>query len=150
MIRLCKVLVFVVVLLMVVVGCKKYDYGPTFSLRSKKARVVGNWVTDKWMLDKYSNSAVLDSNRRVEFTKEGVYRFHKTNPTTSVETTLEGTWAFKQEKEQLLLGLPTGINGGMSYVLWDIICLKNKALWLEMVEYGYPHSTIYEWHLKAE
>lgn len=150
MIRFFKVLILVFVLLMVVVGCKKYDYGPTFSLRSKKARVVGNWVTEKWMMDKFSYSKVLDSNRRVEFTKDGGYSFHQTNPSTSVETTLAGTWDFKQEKEQLLLGLPTGINGAMNYVVWDIICLKHKALWLERVDYGYPHSTLYEWHLKVE
>jgi hypothetical protein len=144
-----NILLFLIIIF-IITGCKKYDDGPTISFRSKKARVVGKWVTEKWIVDKYELTYILDYDRTAEFTKDGIYRFHESDPLTLEETNLEGTWDFRSEKEQLILGLPTGRDNSMNYVLWDIIRLKNKELWLEMVDYSYPNSDIYEWRLKAE
>ncbi len=143
-------LIFVFILLITLSGCQKYDYGPAISFRSKKNRVVGKWITEKWLINKYTDTSVTDTNRRAEFTDDGTYYYHDNNAVTNIKTDLKGTWAFRQDKEQLLLGLPTGNNGDMIYQLWDIIKLKNKELWLEMVNYGYPNSLIYEWRLKPE
>lgn len=143
---------FFLLLLMIILtasGCKKYDEGPALSLRSKKARVVGKWVTEFWLVNKYEQVFMIDTNRTAEFTKEGVYLYHEYNPFTHNTKDLQGTWDFRNDKEQLLLALPEG-DSAMSYQLWDILRLKNKELRLEMVEYGFPNSVLYEWRLKAE
>ena len=145
-----KLILLFFVIVFAFAGCKKYDNGPTISLRSKKARVVGKWVTEMWLVNKYEQTMILDFDRTAEFTDDGIYRFHEISPFTHKETNLEGTWAFRQEKRQLLLGLPSGIDSTMSYALWDIIMLKNKNLWLEMVDYNYPNSDMYQWRLKPE
>ena len=131
------------------VGCKKYDNGPVISLRSKKARVVGKWVTEMWLRNKYEQIWMLDTARKAEFTKDGIYRYHEYNPFTHKAIDLEGTWDFRLDKEQLFLTIPINTDS-TNYQLWDIIRLKNKALWLEMVEYSFPNSVIYEWRLKPE
>jgi hypothetical protein len=33
------------------VACKKYEEGPTLSLRSKTARVAGNWTLESYTVD---------------------------------------------------------------------------------------------------
>jgi hypothetical protein len=144
-----KNLLLILLLIFAFTACKKYDEGPAFSLRSKKARVVGKWVTEMWLVNKYEQVMMLDTNRTAEFTKDGIYRYHEYNPFTHKATNLEGNWAFRSEKEQLLLTLP-GNADTSSYQIWDILRLKNKELRLEMVDYGYPNSVLYEWRLKAE
>jgi hypothetical protein len=145
-----KLLLLFFILIFISQGCKKYDDGPTISLRSKKARVVGKWVTDKWIIDKTDFTSFLNIDRRVEFTDDGIYHYQEYSASDQLVTDLQGSWAFRQEKEQLLLGLPSGSDSTMVYELWDIMRLKNKKLWLEYVDYGFPNSTIYEWKLKAE
>jgi hypothetical protein len=144
-----RVFLLFIIIIFMVTACKKYDEGPTFSLRSKKARVVGKWITEMWMVNKYEQVSMLDTNRTAEFTEDGIYRYHEYNPYTHLAKNLEGNWAFRSEKEQLLLSLP-GNADTSSYQIWDILRLKNKELRLEMVDYGFPNSVLYEWRLKAE
>lgn len=144
-----RILLFFIVIIFCFAGCKKYDDGPTLSFRSKKARVVGKWVTEFWLVNKYEQILMLDSNRTAEFTDDGIYRYHQYNPFNHLVTDLEGTWEFRKNKEQLLLSLP-GIADTSSYQIWDILRLKNKEIRLEMIDYGYPNSTLYEWRLKAK
>lgn len=140
---LCFVIIFIFS------GCKKYDDGPTISLRSKKNRLAGKWVTHMWLYNKYEQIYMLDTMRTAEFTKDGKYYYHEYNQFTHKATNLEGTWEFRQEKEQLFLTLPGSTDTNM-YQLWDILRLKNDEIWLEMVLYSYPNSDIYEWRLKPE
>jgi hypothetical protein len=144
-----KNLLLILLLVFVFMACKKYDEGPAFSLRSKKARVAGKWLTEMWLVNKYEQVTMLDTNRTAEFTNDGIYRYHEYNPFTHIAKNLEGNWAFRSEKEQLLLTLP-GNSDTSSYQVWDILRLKNKELRLELVDYGYPNSVLYEWRLKAE
>jgi hypothetical protein len=148
--RTIKLLSLLGIMLIATAACNKYDNGPSVSFRSKKARVVGKWNTERWMIDKYYLSTDQDTDRRAEFTDIGVYYYHERNPITHAVIDLKGTWDFRQNKEQLILGLPDGTNSAMNYQLWDIKRLKNKELWLEMVDYGFPNSVLYEWRLKPE
>ena len=131
-------------------GCRKYNDGPTLSFLSKKARVVGKWHTGLWLVDKQEETLMIDTNRRAEFSKDWKYHYHEYNPMSKEVKDMVGTWAFRDEKGQLLLGLPTGNNNSMNYELWDILMLKNKELWLELIVYGFPNSTIYEWRLRLD
>jgi len=148
--RTTKNILILFVILIIASSCQKYDDGPAISFRSKKARVAGKWNTDKWMINKIYLSTDQDTDRRAEFTVDGIYYYHERNPITHEVIDLKGTWDFQHNKEQLILGLPTNVDSQMTYQIWDIIRLKNKELWLEMVVYGFPNSTIYEWRLKPE
>jgi hypothetical protein len=144
-----RIYLLTIIIILSLVSCKKYDDGPSLSLRSKKARVVGKWVTEYWLVNKYEQIYMLDTSRKAEFTDDGKYIYHEYNPFTHHVTNAEGTWEFRKEKEQLLLSLPNQADSS-AYQLWDIKRLKNKQLWLEMVDYSFPNSTIYEWRLKPE
>jgi hypothetical protein len=139
--------IITICLLLLVSGCRKYDEGPYFSLRSKKARVVGKWNTEMWLVNKYEQIYMLDTNRTAEFTDDGKYYYHEYNPFTHIAINAVGDWSFRKDKEQLLLSLP-GLADSVSYQLWDIKKLKNKELWLEFVDYGFPNSTLYQWRMK--
>jgi len=143
-------LLFSVLILIQATSCKKYDDGPLFSLRSKKNRVEGKWHTGMFLLNKYEQIMMIDTSRRAVFTKDWKYYYHEYNSFTKKVKDLEGTWAFRDDKEQLLLGLPTGIDSAMSYELWDIKLLKDKEMWLEKIVYDFPNSTLYEWRLRAD
>ena len=143
-------LFFLAMILMFTTSCKKYDEGPTISLRFKKDRVVGKWHTGMWLVNKYEQIMMIDTSRRAEFTKDWKYTYHEYNSYTKEVKDFGGTWAFRDKKEQILIGLPTGIASAMSYELWDIKRLKDKEMWLEKIVYGFPNSTLYEWRLRAD
>jgi hypothetical protein len=148
--RSIKLLLLLTFLILVTMACKKYEDGPAISLRSRKARVVGKWITDKWKIDKLTYTSLSDTNKRIEFADDGSCIFHENNPITHIITDLQGTWTFRQKQEQLLLEFSSAMDTTLSVQLWDILRLKNKELWLERVDYGFPNSVIYEWRLKPE
>ncbi|MEI6851676.1 MAG: hypothetical protein WCL06_02495 [Bacteroidota bacterium] len=148
--RLTKLLLLLTFLILATFACKKYEDGPAISLRSRKARVVGRWITDKWMIDKLTYTSLSDTNKRIEFADDGSCIFHESNPITHVITDLQGNWSFRENKEQLLLEFSSATDITLNVQLWDILRLKNNEIWLERVDYGFPHSVIYEWRLKAE
>jgi hypothetical protein len=112
-------------------GCGKYEDGPNFSLRSKKARVVGDWNVKSIGSQVFSvqNQGGIDYGytMNLEFDKNG-------SVTTSMEYTYgsynysysyAGDWDFSSNKEHLLLT----IDGDTDTM--EIKRLTNKEMWLD-------------------
>jgi hypothetical protein len=112
-------------------GCGKYEDGPNFSLRSKKARVVGDWNVKSIGSQVFSvqNQGGIDYGYTInlEFDKNG-------SVTTSMEYTYgsynysysyAGDWDFSSNKEHLLLT----IDGDTDTM--EIKRLTNKEMWLD-------------------
>jgi hypothetical protein len=106
-------------------SCGKYEDGPNFSLRSKKARVVGDWNL------KTIGSTVLDDNYgttvNMEFDKNGSFTqtINYSYGTYNYSYSYAGDWDFSSNKEHLLITAD-----GNTDTL-EIKRLTNKEMWLD-------------------
>ena len=112
-------------------SCGKYEDGPNFSLRSKKARVVGDWNV------KSIGSQVLGVQDiggvqygytiNMEFDKNGsvIQTYNYTYGSYSASYSYAGDWDFSSNKEYLILTMD-----GYSDTL-EIKRLTNKEMWLD-------------------
>lgn len=115
-------------------SCSKYEDGPRFSLRTKKARITGEWEVVKignqnFPQDGYSLEMV--------FEKDGDFEYNYLYEGYSYG--YDGDWHFTHGKEELVISL--GNNGGVQ--IFEILRLKNDELWLED-----PQKN--EWRLEAK
>jgi hypothetical protein len=106
-------------------SCGKYEDGPNFSLRSKKARVVGDWNV------KTIGSTVLDDNYgttvNMEFDKNGSFTqtINYSYGTYNYSYSYAGDWDFSSNKEHLLITAD-----GNTDTL-EIKRLTNNEMWLD-------------------
>tara|TARA_B100001287_G_scaffold120175_1_gene101240 strand:- start:1866 stop:2276 length:411 start_codon:yes stop_codon:yes gene_type:complete len=101
-------------------GCGKYDDGPGFSLRTKKARLVGEWEAVQM------GNEVLPQNGygiEWEFEKDGDFKFTYNYGTYSYS--YSGDWEFSSDKEDIEIEFDGTIQD------FEIKRLTNKELWLE-------------------
>jgi hypothetical protein len=106
-------------------SCKKYEEGPAFSLRSKKARVVGKWKVEKAFNNGNDiTSTVNVINPRYEFKKNGDLIVTITFFGVSDSETWK--WEFNDDKERIISIEPNGNKEEL-----QILRLKNKELWVK-------------------
>lgn len=113
-------------------SCGKYEDGPNFSLRSKKARLTGEWEVVK-MADEYidQNSYGVD----FEFDKDGdfKYSYSYTYGGATNSYSYSGVWEWKDNKEEVRLKI--NIPGSTPYDLdFKILRLTNDELNLEDID----------------
>ena len=122
-----KVLSLAMLALVFVMGSAcKYEEGPALSLRTKKARISGEWKIDK-AFDENGEEVELD-----EFSKASTQEFTKDNDYTvriEGDEFLEGTWEFSDDKEKVIIKFE--FFGETQTNEIRILRLKNNELWLE-------------------
>lgn len=136
-------LLFASFALLFLTSCGKYEDGPDFTLRSKKARIAGSWTLDKFIEDGVDlTSQVTASGYSIsfDFTKDGSYSEAEYVSGQPVGTN-SGTWKLSLNKENLVV---TYLGGTVT--AYTILRLTNSELWLQET-YG---GNITEIHLKAE
>ncbi|PCJ84228.1 MAG: hypothetical protein COA57_09490 [Flavobacteriales bacterium] len=102
-------------------GCKKYDEGPSLSLRTKKARVANEWKVDFAYDYKDGENTTSDYfGETWEFSKDGEW-IERDNGTIDKS----GTWEFVSDKESIKITKPFDVD------YYDILKLKNKEMWLK-------------------
>lgn len=117
------------------VSCGKYEDGPNFSLRTKKARLVGEWEIVRIGNSTYpSDGYTLE----MEFKKDGDLKFSYSY--MSYSYSYNGNWEFSGDKEDLLLTFDSEI------MRFEILRLTNKELWMESNDNGY----VEEWRLEKK
>ncbi|PHR45439.1 MAG: hypothetical protein COA32_13420 [Fluviicola sp.] len=107
-------------------SCSKYEEGPAFSLRTKKARLAGEWKADKY-IDSNGNEENANDDGTIEFTKDNTFIVKSGNFSTT------GTWEFTKDKEYVETEF-TYTSGGVTVTETNeskILRLKNDELWLE-------------------
>jgi len=125
-------------------GCKKYEEGPAFSLRSKKDRVVGKWKVKKYLENGTDQTSSLTSlNFRIEFKKDGKAIQSFSSPTFGTFSE-EFKWEFDDDKEKLIFIFNSG--GNEYKIEYKILRLKHKELWLKQSN----GTNVQELHLVAE
>lgn len=105
-------------------SCSKYEEGPALSLRTKKARITGEWEVEKYVSSDGTESEPSENDdATVELEKDGTYKVN------SSFGTVEGTWEFSDDKESIKT---TFSQGGFSQTFTEkIIRLTNKEFWIE-------------------
>lgn len=102
----------------ILVSCKKYEEGPSISLRSKTARVSNQWKVQyaKDLQDGVETTA--DHAGDIwEFTKNGDFLKNGTK---------RGTWEFSDSKEQIVI---TNSLGEIDF--YTILKLKENEMWIQ-------------------
>lgn len=104
-------------------SCSKYEEGPAFSLRTKKARLAGEWKADKYVSEEGETSNANNDEGTVEFDKDGtlIYKYEGIS--------ISGEWEFTKDKEYLEITIE--FFGQQDTEEMKIIKLKNDELWLE-------------------
>jgi len=116
--------------------CGKYEYGPQFSLRSKKSRVAASWDINSigsqilsnngdsinWKLERSSNLTISEK------------LFNNGNPQTN---SYSGSWEFASLKKQLAII----IDGNTT--LYEIKRLTENEMWLDD-DVSYLDGNIYK------
>lgn len=115
-------------------SCGKYEEGPGFSLRTKKGRVVGEWVIEKTIFNGVETSTGFDGYT-IEFKRDNTYT------ESYMGMTDNGKWDFDSKKENLEYTDDAGNKSAEK-----ILRLTNKEMWLVDEEGGGK----YEIHYKAK
>lgn len=85
----------VLMLLLLVAACGKYEEGPGFSLRSKKARVSNIWGVQSILINGADSSAAY-SDYQIVFTKTGGFNVSVNDNEVAI-----GSWDFANNNESL-------------------------------------------------
>jgi len=101
-------------------SCGKYEEGPGFSLRTKKARLAGDWDMVEY-IDADGTSTKDNDDDFITFEKDGTYKY------TDGSTSMNGTWEFTDDKEKIRVTYTSG-NLSISNDA-TIVRLTNKELW---------------------
>ena len=124
------------------VSCGKYEDGPGFSLRSKKARVCGSWTYDKILIDDVdvtANIVAAGEDYTWVFNKDGMYEGMWSFPGGWQSS--NGNWFFENKQEDIVF---PDFNGDPD--IYKILRLTNTEFWFSKTEYG----STKEYHLKAK
>jgi hypothetical protein len=109
-------MVLMVVLLAGMSGCGKYEDGPSFSLASKKARLVGDYKVMK-----YNGTEVSDYY--MTFNNDQTYNIKMV--ILSVDIEYDGTWAFQDGKEVVAVTVQNSTD------LFTITRLTDDEFWFK-------------------
>lgn len=120
--KIIKILLTGFLLSAMITGCKKYDDGPAFSLKTKKARLARTWRIDKY-IDNTGGSVQGNAAYTMTFERDGAVTV--SNPPFNYT----GTWDFTSDKSGIVFSY-----GAFGYVTSEtstILRLTSKDLWLE-------------------
>jgi len=112
-------LIYIYLIFIVLLSCKKYEDGPLVSFRSKQARIVGRWELDKVIVNGvekrddlfFFRMDISDGGEVVLYGKGGI---------------IKGVWQFDNNKESIKFKFETD----NSWTKETILRLKEKELWL--------------------
>ena len=107
------------ILMLLINSCSKYEDGPSFSLRTKKARLTGEWS----VASINNENPLVDIGGTFEFEKDGGVKLSMSYEGTSYK--LPGSWDWGDAKESIEVSVL-----GQS-IEFEIKRLTNKELWLE-------------------
>jgi hypothetical protein len=128
--RLSVVLVVLFAMAMMQTSCGKYEEGPAFTLKTKTARLTGEWA----LMEMTENGVSVDMEGTVlkwEFAKDGTFKYSVTF--MSMNFSFDGEWQFDDNKEHI--EMRTMEDGEWSeWEKMEILKLTNDELWLTMTE----------------
>ncbi|MEO1435476.1 MAG: hypothetical protein AAFV80_08060 [Bacteroidota bacterium] len=134
-------------------ACKKYEDGPWFTLRGKKARVVNSWDYQLVLrngldvTDGLPDPASIDySASKIGFNDENRFTtvIQYSDSTAIPNTRFDGTWAFDENEENIILIYDQPAPMELDSQVWRITKLRENELWAEE-DFG---NNLYEYRLQ--
>ena len=112
---------------LVFTGCSQFEDGPDLSLRSKTARLAGNWTSAE-VTPAVEDPNISTPGFEVSFTKDGNYTLVILieDPFTGdiIEDTIQGEWSWDDNSDLIL----TTLNGSFD---WNVLRLSGDELWAD-------------------
>ena len=137
-----KNLTILTLIILISYGCTKYDDGPAFSLRTKKARLTGEWELEEIVVNGVSQALDSDYDMIWEFERNG--DFTQTMDYGSYSYNYNGEWEFDDNGEELEIESSySGINQ-----TFEIKRLSSNDLWLEISQSSYYGMTTVEYEFE--
>lgn len=123
-----KLLMFIAGCTALMTSCKKYDDGPTISLRSRSERVANNWRVDG-ATDNGNDVTNSFQRYEVSFTKGGDATLvaHYSFIGIDYDYSTSGTWSFESSDEKIRVDY----QNDAADATYLILRLKEKELWLK-------------------
>ncbi len=115
-------LVAAVVIMLNFNSCSTYDEGPSFSLRTKTARLTGEWKIDKIDGTRVNQDVYLEFEDDGDFEVTYQYSYYGYSYTYRDG----GEWEWEDGKESIELDYDDGYKDE-----WEIIKLTNDEFWFE-------------------
>lgn len=112
-----------IVALLIITSCGKYEEGPDFSLRSKKARIKGDWVLEKYTYNDEDRTELAKDANGANFVlkiEDSEYKILGNNAD-------EGTWELGEDKDDIYF---KSNDPDTEETAFRILRLKNKEMWL--------------------
>ena len=135
--RLIYSIVAIAIMATAVTSCKKYEDGPSLSLRTKKARLCGDWKIEKVLYNGGDSTAVftafLGANFGFDIEKDGKYKI-------TGASTDDGTWSLGEDKDDVTF---KSSQAGSTDDTYRILKLKNKELWWKQTQ---ANGDVIEFH----
>lgn len=106
--------------LILATSCRKYEEGPSFSLRSRSARVANEWKVA--LANEYRNNTDVTAEyagETWELSKDGAYT-EKNNGLVDKQ----GSWSFISDKDSIAITI------GQEVAKFGILKLRENELWL--------------------
>ncbi|GAB4278073.1 MAG: hypothetical protein Kow0068_01540 [Marinilabiliales bacterium] len=139
-----------ILLIITIMGCKKYDEGPSISLRSKINRIEGKWYIEKFLINNADSTSGMHENFA-----EVVYFYNSDDEkygafvNDNFANMSSFDWSFQSDKEEILFNVtssiytphdPEDMDTSYSYgpfstnkkCVWNIKKLTKNALNLEL------------------
>ena len=137
-----KNLTILTLIILISYGCTKYDDGPAFSIRTKKARLTGEWELEEIIVNGVSQALDSDYDVIWEFERNG--DFTQTMDYGSYSYNYNGEWEFDDNGEELEIASSySGINQ-----TYEIKRLSSNDLWLEISQSSYYGMTTVEYEFE--
>lgn len=135
----------VLIVILFLAGCGKYEDGPAFSLLTKKARLTGEWKVEKvFKNDVEEELDSLSQNTTILYDSDGTGKITFTQGSVSLAIDFE--WQFGDGKETVSMRTKK-LDG--TWDEWDetrILRLTNKEFWFE--ETSTSSTDVYETHFE--
>ena len=126
-----KQIAIVLTLIISLWSCKKYEYGPLLSLRSKTERVANTWRVEQYKINDADNTSVLTSINYTEtYDKDGNYSYSSSLGSGS------GKWVFQNNDQEIRR---SGVSGQSSETLY-ILKLKENEFWYYYLDGSVRHE----------
>jgi hypothetical protein len=113
-------------------ACGKYEEGPAFSLKTKKARIVGTWGIKEITVNGNVQDLGGFANRTFELKKDGTGKLNTSFFGTTISVDME--WKFDDNKENLMIRMKNQNNEWKEWKSSEIIKLTSSELWFRDVE----------------
>lgn len=124
-------------------SCGKYEEGPGFSLRSKTARLAGEWSIEKVTIDGEDYTAFVAAFiTNTEFTKDGDYIVTSSDLFSGESAVDKSKWEFSDDKSEVVI---TDADGSKTNI--EILRLTNSEFWGKDVD---STGSVTEVHYKSK